>query len=39
MDSKIIDGIGLSKQVKSEVADSVKRLKMETGRSPGLSVG
>ena len=38
MDSKIIDGIGLSKQVKSEVADSVKRLKMETGRSPGLSV-
>ena len=38
MDSKIIDGIGLSKQVKSEVSDSVKRLKMETGRSPGLSV-
>ena len=38
MDSKIIDGIGLSKQVKSEVADSVKRLKMETGRSPALSV-
>ena len=38
MDSKIIDGIGLSKQVKSEVADSVERLKMETGRSPGLSV-
>ena len=38
MDSKIIDGIGLSKQVKSEVANSVKRLKMETGRSPGLSV-
>ena len=38
MDSKIIDGIGLSKQVKSEVADSVKRLKLETGRSPGLSV-
>ena len=39
MDSKIIDGIGLSRQVKSEVSDSVKRLKMETGRSPGLSVG
>ena len=38
MDSKIIDGIGLSRQVKSEVSDSVKRLKMETGRSPGLSV-
>ena len=38
MDSKIIDGIGLSRQVKSEVAASVKRLKMETGRSPGLSV-
>ena len=38
MDSKIIDGIGLSRQVKSEVAGSVKRLKMETGRSPGLSV-
>ena len=38
MDAKIIDGIGLSRQVKSEVADSVKRLKMETGRSPGLSV-
>ena len=38
MDSKIIDGIGLSRQVKSEESDSVKRLKMETGRSPGLSV-
>ena len=38
MDSKIIDGIGLSRQVKSEVSDSVKRLKMEIGRSPGLSV-
>ena len=38
MDSKIIDGIVLSRQVKSEVSDSVKRLKMETGRSPGLSV-
>ena len=38
MDSKIIDGIGLSRQVKSEVSDSVKRLKMETGRSPVLSV-
>ena len=38
MDSKIIDGIGLSRQVKSEVSDSVKRLKMETDRSPGLSV-
>lgn len=38
MDAKIIDGIGLSRQVKSEVSDSVKRLKMETGRSPGLSV-
>ena len=38
MDSKIIDGIGLSRQVKSEVSDSVKRLKMEKGRSPGLSV-
>ena len=38
MDSKIIDGNCLSGQVKSEIIDSVKRLKMETGRSPGLSV-
>ena len=38
MDSKIIDGNYLSGQVKSEIIDSVKRLKMETGRSPGLSV-
>ena len=38
MDSKIIDGIGLSRQVKSEVSDTVKGLKMEAGRSPGLSV-
>ena len=38
MDSKIIDGNCLSGQIKSEIIDSVKRLKMETGRSPGLSV-
>ena len=38
MDSKIIDGNYLSGQVKSEIIDSVKRLKTETGRSPGLSV-
>ena len=38
MDSKIIDGNCLSGQVKSEIIDSVKRLKMETGRSPGLAV-
>ena len=38
MDSKIIDGNCLSGQVKSEIIDSVKRLKTETGRSPGLSV-
>lgn len=38
MNSKIIDGNCLSGQVKSEIIDSVKRLKMETGRSPGLSV-
>ena len=38
MDSKIIDGNCLSGQVKSEIIDSVKKLKMETGRSPGLSV-
>ena len=38
MDSKIIDGNCLSGQIKSEIIDSVKKLKMETGRSPGLSV-
>ena len=38
MDSKIIDGNYLSGQIKSEIIDSVKKLKMETGRSPGLSV-